>query len=99
LFAIGRILLREEPMTMLLISQIWNCRTSESVEDLTSDAPQDYRWKYEVKIPRKDAERVREVLWKAVKRMRSRPEPEEENRALQVTTELVNCWETICVEL
>ena len=77
---------------MLLLSPIWNYR-SEVVDEAAPDVPSEYRWQYNVNIPRADAERVREILWKAAKAKAKSARPCTRTGAAQVTLELAELWD------
>jgi hypothetical protein len=100
LFAIGRILLQEEPASFPLISPIWECRTEEAAaDDIPPEVPEEYRWRYQVNIPRPDAEHIRYLLWKAADRKEGLALAFPMSRALKVTVELAELWDALFSEL
>lgn len=83
---------------MLLLSPIWNCRR-ELIDEAPRNVPAEYRWQYSVNIPRRDAERVKEILWKVANAKAKSARPGAKAGAAQLTLELAELWDVIVQEL
>jgi hypothetical protein len=110
LFAVGQVLLQQDPSSFALISPIWEHRVAaelgeasrpeEAAGGLEVGAAEGqpelrkYQWQYDVDIDRPNAERVRALLWRAATGKSGKG-----GTSSQVAFELAELWDDICRQL
>ena len=77
---------------MLLISPIWHDRSEVVDENAVSN--RGYAWSYRVRIKLADAQRVQELLWRAVDEKSTT-----DVHAAGVISDLAKLWDEICEKL